>query len=315
MSNIELFMQNAVPFIKNASWLTSKLVSMQVGEMLEISPSQLPKSYAGIKTFINRLSRKYGLYFAIVKLDSNIGWRVMRVKDIAELNALTPTKANTKAVESASPLRHYNMSDPELAAKVVNIITRCTKDMADLAPRGVTAARVAALKAMNVMFRNFDDDIVMKGNVALAVDVRENAYTFVTDKIGNLRTMAQNAFGIKSLAYGRFGFEGMISANNKDLVHLCERAYREAIKEQAVLQAEGFTVAFDAILKAAITDFDLKRDAVITAEHDRKQCTKQRVELGNTMYAELEKICNTGKDVYRMLNPAKMKPYFIYDGK
>lgn len=156
------------------------------------------------------------------------------------------------------------------------------------------------------------DDVQMVAGIGEAVEIRQASYDILTNLIGNVRTMAKNIFKETSMTYKRFGFEGMISANDKDLVHIANRIKTEAAAHAGALFSEGWRGTFPTDFADAITDFDTKRDGVRVAEANRKQATFNRINTANTIYTEVEKICNTGKDVYRESNPAKYRDYIIY---
>jgi hypothetical protein len=146
-----------------------------------------------------------------------------------------------------------------------------TRDSAQLISRGVTATRLSALAALNLNFKNLPNDSEMEGAVGEAVEIRKAAYLVLTDKIGNLRTMAENVFGIKSTTYQHFGFKGMISKDDKDLVFCAKQVKREAAARQAELEAEGLTTAFLNAFEDAIEDFDTKRDNIRLAKAARTE--------------------------------------------
>ena len=305
--------RKAYPVIANASPLYLQIVALELGQVLEVAPSQLPPSYKSIRTFVGNISKRYKQYYDIKMLLNPIGWQICRVENLEIVKDLRIFKSKSKKMENTNSTRVFNMSDPALAQKVDEVINSATEDLILLTPRGVTPARLAALATANSAFKQIDDDVQMQGDIGIAVDIRQQAYVLLTDQIGNIRTMAQNVFGDTSTNYARMGFEGMISANDKDLVHLADRVNREAIKVAAQLQPEGWDAAFATDFKAAIVDFDAKRDTVTDAEHNRTEATRIRIAAGNSLYTELEKICNTGKDVFRMINPAKHDRFVIYD--
>ncbi|MES2620868.1 MAG: hypothetical protein V4615_08445, partial [Bacteroidota bacterium] len=312
MSSTPVIPSGALPLIKNASLLTMKLLALKPGDEMDVFPSNLPPSYSGIKSYINRLMRNYPIYLAILKLEAGPGWKIICVKDLVTLKAYSILPSKSKRMEEQMPDRNNNLTDAELIQLIDEIILFATRDAAQLIPRGVTAARLTTLGLTKTTFQAMPTDTQMQGAITEAVQIRQAAYDILTDKIGNVRTMAQNIFGEGSGTYKRFAFEGMISADDKELVHKAKQIQREAVDHAADLLPEGWDTTFADSFDDAIKDFDDKRDLVRVAKANRPQATLNRTLAGNALYTEVEKICNTGKDVFRATNPAKYADYIIY---
>ena len=124
--------------------------------------------------------------------------------------------------------------------------------------------------------------------------------------------MAENTFGRGTTAYRAFRFEGMVNAEDGKLLLLARRALGEGLAEQPALATWGCSPAFLTQLENDIKAFVDETDAIETAKTDRLKATALRIKTGNGLFVRVEKICNTGKDVYRETNAAKHSDYLIY---
>jgi hypothetical protein len=312
MSNSS-FTQGTLPIIRNASRLYRRMASMSVGEVIEVFPHQLPRSYRTIGQLIGRFRRERSLYFVAREFDDKPGWKVTRVADLVTLKTFSILPLKSKHMNENMPARIYNFSDAKLVQIVDAKIISATRDLTDLTPRGVTAARLEALETANEAFKILPTDEWWEGQLSLAVEARNTSRNLLESKLGNVRTMAQNVWGDKSVKYGTYKFEGMLALEDAKLVSRARGIFQQATLDAADLLAEGCTPAFLTALDELIKDFDDKQDLVRQTESDRHNAVEARVNAGNAIYTEVDKICNTGKDVYRETDPAKYDDYIIYN--
>jgi len=200
---------------------------------------------------VGNISRKYNRYFAIRDFDKKEGWKILRVKDLVILktNYTLVPQPKTKSMIEEMPKRIYNLSDAVLVQVVDARIIFATRDIADLEPRGVTAARLAALQLANDAFKDMPTDAWWEGQESLKVEARDTARNLLLSKLGNLRTMAQNVWGDKSVKYASYKFEGMISLEDSKLSEFARGAHKQATDDAAALLAEGALLLFYLRLK------------------------------------------------------------------
>lgn len=312
MSETTTTTTEALPFIKNASPLRLKLMAMQPGETLDVKPKDLPPYCKTVKKLTTNIQKHYALFYGVLKLSPGPGWRVVRVNTAEEAESFTPKRKKTKARRQTEPVRIYNMSDADLCQLIDEKILFARRDIADLAPRGVTTAVLDALALDNDAFKNLDTDVQLQAAEQEAVEAKTAARKALENRIGNLRNMAENTFGTATVEYEVFGFEGMVGETDSGLLDLAKTARKQALTDQAAMAEWGCSPAFLNLLQTDIETFDTERGNVKTAEAARKKGTVLRVKTGNNLYTRLDKIGNTGKDVYRSTNPAKHNDYLIY---
>ena len=315
MNSYAHLFENAVLRIPNASRLTAKLITLEPGKDIDVKFAELPPSYRTIGSLLGRLRRDRGMYFVAFDLKDGTGWKILKLKDLETLKQFynLVSQQKTKTMIEEMPKRTYNLSDAVLVQVVDARIIFATRDIADLEPRGVTPARLEALQEANDAFKEMPTDDWWEGQESLKVESRNIARNLLESKLGNLRTMAQNVWGDKSVKYGSYKFEGMTGLEDAKLSEFARGAHKQATDDAAALLAEGCTPAFLTALKDLAKDLDDKIDVVKNTKADRHIAVKTRTDAGNDIYKEVDRICNTGKDVYRETNPAKYGNYIIYN--
>ena len=312
MSDTNNFMDGALPSLPNASNVTKRLMSLQMDAVMVVKRHELPPSYPGLKSLTGRISRQYKMYFVVLELEDNSGWKVIRVVDLVTSKQFFTFGVKSKHMENSIPEKNNNFSDANLAQMIDAKIGFANRDIADLDPRGVTVEILDQLEEDNDDFKDLPSDAELQGDWSDAVDAKEAARNLLESKIGNVRTMAQNVFGNGSTKYKSFKFLGMISVPDNDLVRVGKIVWKRATKFKAELLSEGCTDPFLLALKGLIDDLDDKIDAAEMADSDRHEGTATRTTTGNDLYTRTAKICNTAKDVYRETDPTKHNEYVIY---
>ncbi len=306
------FTDGALPLIKNASNVTKRLMMMKIDDIMVVKSYELPPSYRGLKSLTGRISRDYKMYFAVVELEDNSGWKVMRVSDLVTSKKFFNFGVKSKHMENPIPEKNNNFSDADLAQMIDAKIAFARRDITDLTPRGITTTILDTLETDNDNFKGLPSDAELQGDWSVAVDAKEAARNVLESKIGNVRTMVQNVYGTGSSQYHSFKFKGMVSVPDNDLVRVGRTVHNSASKYAAGLLAEGCDAAFLLAFDMLINDFDNKIDLANFAEGDRHEGTATRTTTGNDLYTRTAKICNTAKDVYRETNPTKHNEYVIY---
>ena len=207
--------------------------------------------------------------------------------------------------------REYNFTDAVLEQFADLTAANLTRDMAELAPRGITPDTVTALQALREALSTTPTDVEERGMVGEAVEAKDAARDAALVEARRLRTAAQNVFGEDSAKYRRFGFTGMDKLNEYPLVKALECFLRVGTALQPQLASEGIDAAFLDGFTAAIEAYDNSLDAVNIAEEARDAQTEDRVEKGNTLYKEIVRVCNIGKDVFAPVSEAIYNDYVI----
>ena len=312
MLNIKELLSGTLPHVRNDGNAYLKILDLEVGDRIDLLKSEIPPSYRTAVILANRIGSKYGRFYFVRKLEDKNGWRVIRVESLEVLKSLSKFRTKLHKMENEAPTKNHNFSDADLAQMIDQKIALATRDADDLIPRGVTALRLAALQEANNAFKIMPSDEELEGDVGIAVAAKNTARGKVESRIGNVRTMVQNIFGEDSPEYRAFGFKGMISLPDNELSRISKVVYKGAVKYQTPLLPEGCTTTFLEDMEDEVKAFDDRLDDVVAAEKLRLEGTGKRIKAGNTNYTEVDKICNTAKDVFRETDPIKHDEYLIY---
>jgi hypothetical protein len=213
--------------------------------------------------------------------------------------------------KKAEVVRDYNFSDAALMQLTDKVVINGTRDAAELVPQGVTATRLADLATDNDAFRDMEDDVEWAGLVSEKTEEKNAAMLVCEAGTRNIRRMASNVYGERSAAYRRFGFTGINDLRESERIKAFYRVWRRADAAAADLAPEGLTPTVLSDFRTACEAADDAYDALEDTINDRDIATQERIELGNKIYAEVSKICNTGKTYWFDKDEAKYNDYVI----
>jgi hypothetical protein len=208
-------------------------------------------------------------------------------------------------------IRSFNFSDGSLIQLADKVILNGTRDDVELIPEGVTAQRLTDLGALNDTFRNMEDDVEWAGLVSEKAEIKDAALEVCETQTRNIRRMAANIFGEGSTKYKRFGFDGINALKDVERIKAYYRIVRRANQRLADLAPEGLTAGLITTYTAACAAADVAYDVLVDTIEDRDEATENRIELANEIYAEVVKICNTGKTYWFDRSEAKYNDYVI----
>lgn len=207
--------------------------------------------------------------------------------------------------------RDYKFSDGTLEQLADIIAANLTRDLADLAARGITAATVTNLQGLRTAFSDTPTDDEARALVTTAVEEKNAAREAALVPARALRTAAQNVFGEDTGKYKRFGFKDMNELPDNELPRAMRRMKRVGTALLAELATEGIDAAFLTAFGDDITAFDDSIENVRIAEEERDVLGEERAEKGNILYKEIVRVCNIGKDVYAPISESKYNDYVI----
>ena len=186
------------------------------------------------------------------------------------------------------------------------------RDATEFALRGVDAADITAFRDQTEGFDNLETDEEYEGLQNDKGIIKEENAEILRVAIRKIMTMAENKFGKKSAKVRRFRVFDLSNMNDADLHRCAKRVKRVATEYLTLLEPEGLTALI-------ITDLETKNQRCEDSleEHadaiaDRDEAQEDRVEKANALYTQMEKHCNTGKNIWETTNAAKANDYIIY---
>lgn len=212
--------------------------------------------------------------------------------------------------------RDYKFSDGLLKQKADGIVANIERDVAQFTARGITSVRVNAFKGSIVAFDSVSYDDIMLGKIALATEGKDAIAEQLRVAIRTIRTITENAFGTKSSRYSIYRFERLNNTPDEILYRFARSVVEIATNELVVfpeLATEGLTQDMIDTVKDLTDAFDIAIDNILRAQRNRDESAHDRIVLGNTVYREMAKLCNVGKDIFASTNEAKYNDYVIYN--
>ena len=220
-------------------------------------------------------------------------------------------KYSTMESNKQAVVRDYDFSDGTLEQLADYLKQNLTRDLAKLAARGITAATITYLESLRDTFSEQPSDTEALGVITTAVEVKNAARDAALVDARRLRTAAQNVFDVNSGKYHRFGFSDMDKLSDNDLPRALRTMYRVGSKLQGELAGEGIDTTFLEDFKAHIKTIDDELENVRQAEEERDVATEGRIASGNSLYKEVARLCNIGKDVFVTISQALYNDYVI----
>ena len=208
--------------------------------------------------------------------------------------------------------RNYNMSDAELCMFTSNLCNTMTRDLTDLADFGITAPKIAALKALGDAFEVLPSDEVLLAYVIAATEAKTAKAELVKEAIRNMVTRCQIKWGVDSWQEKSLGVKGMNKYTDDTLLSAGRRVHSQMTTFLPDLADTGLTQAMLDDMDDLNEEFEVAKNSQYTKTSERENDTEIRINKGNEIYSLVSTYCEIGKRVYAKSDPAKYNDYIIY---
>lgn len=206
--------------------------------------------------------------------------------------------------------RIYPMADGDLKQKADGLANTLTRDLTDLVARKITDGYIKHLRELISNFDEHSTDDELLGLVQDAT-LKKNATRKETEiAIRSVRNMADITYSGKG-RYNSFGFESLTELTDEDFYRLAKRVVRMATKYLPDLEPQGLTAGQITALQTLAIKFDNDIDNIEDAVKNRDLETQERINKGNTLWAEMSKLASVGKSIYADTNEAKFNDYVL----
>lgn len=212
-----------------------------------------------------------------------------------------------------APVRKYKFSDGRLAELATEKAAFLTRDLADLAEFGITAAKISAFRAADLAFENLPTDTEEVGDQSEATADKDAKADQLRESVRNLRVRVIAVFGEDSPTYRKLGTKDLTALDDANLVKVARRAGRVCDEKLAALASEGLTAAMLTAHEALVVAFQAALELVADEKSDRDDKQQVRVEAGNALFDTMTKYCSYGQRKFFALNEAKYNDYIIYN--
>jgi predicted ribosome quality control (RQC) complex YloA/Tae2 family protein len=187
------------------------------------------------------------------------------------------------------------------------------RDQEEFTRFGITPDKIQAVHNRLEAFQNIATDAEFLGSQMIATQAKTEAAEALIVAMGEVLTRASNKFGDNSARFRRFGVGSPGTLSDSRLSIAARRMIRSARYYFDDLQSEGLTLSIIDDLEQKRQAYDLAIEQQEDAISDRDIAAEDRLLEANALYAEMVKLCNTGKQIWATRNEAKYNDYVIYD--
>ena len=206
--------------------------------------------------------------------------------------------------------RSYPFADGDLKQKADGLANTLTRDLTDLAVRKITDDNIKNLRTLINSFDEHSTDAELLGLVEEATMKKNATRKEAEIAIRSIRNMADIAYSGKG-KYSNFGFEDLTKVSDADFYRLAKRVVRMATKYLSDLEPQGLTDVQIKALQTLTINFDNAIDDIEDAIETRDVETQERINKGNSLWAEMSKLASVGKAIYEDTNEAKFNDYVL----
>ncbi len=210
-------------------------------------------------------------------------------------------------------VRKYPMVDAALIAFVRLMITRFTRDLADLALYGVTSGKITALDTQCDDFEDLSPDSEEEMDISELVAQRDAQRLVIHNIIMTIALRAENKWGRSSKKFQRVAnqTDRLIHTNNSVFIQNCKTVLRIVEERLAELASEGQLQAEIDSTRLLLNEFSDTVGDVENEISDRREKTDARVRAGNALYDTTMNYLAYGFNHYSRLNSIKEEDYVL----
>ncbi len=208
---------------------------------------------------------------------------------------------------------HYNSSMEKVVSKSIEIEACLRRDIADLASRGITIAKLDAMADERAILIAIPSNKTEIESATKATADRDKKSGEIVLAIRIVRNIAKDAFGPKSATYKAFNVKSLSSLSATTLYMKCGNIVTRANTNLVAMEAKGLTPA----MLTNITTLSEELLPLIAAAPVKKTdailVTAERQTAANNVFDTTKEYCEIGKSCYMDVNKAKYNNYITYD--
>jgi hypothetical protein len=209
-------------------------------------------------------------------------------------------------------VRNYSMTDAELMMFASNLVQTITNDLAQFAQFGVDADTVQEFKDLGDDFEVFPPDQFYLTDIGVFTEEKEAIRKQLILETRKITNRGLTKWGEDAMKYKKFGVAGITTMTDKTLLATSRLVVLAAEKYLTELASEGLTQPIIDTYKALSETFEQKMNDMSDAIEIRDNKKKERIILGNQLYALVTKYCTYGKSIWADVDESKFNNYIIY---
>lgn len=215
-------------------------------------------------------------------------------------------------MSSESISRDYKIPDAELMMFAGNFCNTLTRDLAELTPFGMSAAKITALKAKVDAFEEFPADEYYAGLQGIATEKKNNLYAEMVKQFVQMAWRVETVFGVNSKQYNLIRAVGIYQKTEDTQLKIARDSVRVLTMLLPELASTGLTAEMIDTYKDLVQDAEDAAHEQNDAICERDEQAQNRILLGNELYKEVVAYCEIGKKLFANTDPAKYNDYIIY---
>ena len=208
--------------------------------------------------------------------------------------------------------RNYNMLDAELCMFTSNLCNVLTRDLSDLAVFGLTAAKIASLKALGDAFELFPADGALVGEVMITTENKNAIREQVLAEIRNMVLRVEAKWGADNARCRTLNISSPSQLSDDSLLASAKWVHTKMTEFLPELADYGLSKEVLDAFADLNEKFELAKNAQAEANSMRILKAEERVNKGNELYELVSNYCGFGKKLYEKTSPAKYNDYIIY---
>ena len=210
--------------------------------------------------------------------------------------------------------RKYTFGDATLCQFTSNLCNTLTRDLSDLSIFGLTAPKIAALKALGDAFEVFPSDEVYAGELMIAAEAKNVLMFQVMETTKSMALRVGLKWGINSGQYKTLNMFGFDNAIEDVVLTTARNVHTRCTVYKTDLATFGLTQLMLDDYEDLNESFEVARNTVNEKKETRNLKALERINKGNEIYDLVVSYCEIGKRVFAQTNPAKYNDYIIYAG-
>jgi hypothetical protein len=208
--------------------------------------------------------------------------------------------------------RKFKMSDPDFVQKCDFIAVLVLRDTAKFLLYNYAVADLDRFKANVATFKELNTDEYWEGLKMEKTQAKADARAAVLAAVAPVRDRIKMKFGEPSAIYRSLRVGDITRSSDEALYFAAKRVHSVGTAKKTDLQSKGLTDAMLTALLNAIKGLDDAIDLVEKGISDRDEQTELRINMANSLYAEMVAICEIGKSAWVNESEAKYNDYVIY---
>lgn len=211
--------------------------------------------------------------------------------------------------------RNYLITDAGLCLFVSHFHSILLRDQADLLEFGITADKIADLKALGDEFERIPQDTFYAADVMTATEEKNEKEVALKSTMLKMGRRVALKWGEKSSKYERFGITGINKFSYAQLLSSARAAISFLNEMKSELAETGLTQQMIDDFEEICNDFENAKNKQTELNELRIIKTAERISKGNALFKIVSNYCSIGKTLYGKTEPAKYNDYLIYRKK